>query len=436
MHTQERTKRLIFINYLIFTLLIWVCTFFYELNNTCDKPWGTSDNLCQKDAHNGRTNRLLKGELAVEKEPKEKYKLLREKLLEIVHENDEDFEKRFNTMLQKGDILQNISFLQKLGKKIKKSLTSLDFENFDQKPFSSFGYESLDEKSKKSLLFDSSHYGKSEGSLEYDTVDEDKLTTSEECYSNDEKSVNPQKSSSYFKKMNLFRIFDLFEKLKEEDIPKYYYTSDYSATTGTTNSINTKEVEEEARNNFDDTTSFDLGYDLESVVTFKDFFKRNRRKSQYTLKSDNLSEKEREPLKKELSAFKKCYDVLLKPFFTWTMNYMKKFDKMYERALIKVLTSDFLMDEISVKLLLKKLKNYLIVIYPVVSYSIYTIVVYFCNLDHFSIASTAAMLLCALIYVSYKYIKCTNNTRYKELYEPNSTQAAESPPDVNKDDVS
>ncbi|GAB67072.1 hypothetical protein PCYB_104220 [Plasmodium cynomolgi strain B] len=397
MHRKERTKSLIFLPYLYLVNM---------LNNTCGKPGGTNGHVYQKDAYNGRTNRLLKGKLAVEEEPKEKYKLLRKKLLEIVNENDEDFEKRFNTMLEKGGILQNISSLQQ-----------------------------LNEKSKKSLLYDgSSQYRKSKGSLEYDTNDEDKLTSSK-YYSNSEKPVNLQKFFSYFKKLNLFKIFDFFEKLKEEDIPKYYYNSYYSTTTGIANSINTKEVEQEAEKEFSDTSCFDFGHDFESIATFKDFFKHNGLKLYHSLKSVNPSEKEREPLKKELSSLKKCYDLLLKPVFTWTMNYMKKFDKLYEKSLIKVLTSEIMMDEISVKLLLKKLKNYLIVIYPVLSYSIYTILVYFFNFDHFSVASTAAMVLCALIYVSYKYIKCTNNTRYKELYEHNSTQAAESSPDVKKDDA-
>ncbi|EUD63822.1 hypothetical protein C922_05797 [Plasmodium inui San Antonio 1] len=128
------------------------------------------------------TNRLSEGKLAVHQEPTEKYKPLRKKLLEIVNENDEDSEKRFNTLLDKGDILQNISILQILSKKTKKSLTSLDFDNFDRTSLNSVGYEILDETSKESLLFDISTYGKSKQSLEYDIKGEGQEVRDTSCF--------------------------------------------------------------------------------------------------------------------------------------------------------------------------------------------------------------------------------------------------------------
>ncbi|EUD63821.1 hypothetical protein C922_05796 [Plasmodium inui San Antonio 1] len=117
------------------------------------------------------------------------------------------------------------------------------------------------------------------------------------------------------------------------------------------------------------------------------------------------------------------------------MNYMKKFDKLYEESPIKLLTWKIIMDEIGVKLLSKKLKNYLIVIYLVSSYTIHTLVVYSCKLHEFNTASRDAMIFSVPIYVTHKYIKSTHNIRSKESYKPNSTQAKKSSLDLRKDDA-
>ncbi|GAW81554.1 Plasmodium exported protein [Plasmodium gonderi] len=400
MNMKEKTNSFICVKYFAFAVLILAYIFPSDFAETCGKSWSRNNNIYSNKDYNTKASRLLKVELV--SEPKEKYKILKEKLLDILNENDEDFEKRFNEVLN-DEIFENVPMPQKLIKKMNKSLCSLMFYNYDKKGLWLSGFGNLDEKL--------------EASLESDSNDGEKLPSSEDNFNSIEKITNQSKFCSNFKKWNLFKIFDYFEKLKEEDTSKYDYSSDYD---GTTSKIINEKGEEKLEGYFSDVSDDDFRYDDEPGDILKNIFKPNCEKLSHLLKSYVDGEKVLKPLKKEILTTKKYYG-LIKPVFTWTGNYMKKLDVKYEKSLMKVLASDDMIDDNTVKLLFKKFKSYLIVIYPLFSYSLYTLVVYLFNFDHFSIASTATMLLCALIYVSYKYIKCTNNTKYKELQDNMNT---------------
>ncbi|SBS98939.1 Plasmodium exported protein, unknown function [Plasmodium malariae] len=374
-----------------FTYLIWPCIYKYEFTTFCK----SIDNKISKNKSlNGRASRLLFEKIKAHDE--QVYTILKDKILDINRDAN-----NFKGQLKKIKTDNNI-----LHKPYKKYTHDNNYKerrrerNFDinllQEPYKKYTHDNI---------FDEH--------IRERNTDNDILNDSYNKYTHNDsfqKSYNSINAFDIFKQIydkvryshnfkKLCKRLNIYDKIKKTwNIYKFLLNSEEP---------NIEPQFHRKDKKLDNSSKIDDHNDIDKDETAG------------TLKNYNDVDERFLKLNKQMIIAIKFFNSYIKPVLKFILKYIKKYDRMYEKAVIKVFTKYHITRSDNEGIILKKIKSHLMVVYPIISYSLYTIVLHLLDYDSFTVGSTGAMLAGITVYVLYKNIKyyniCKNYGTYEEV---------------------
>ncbi|SBS99079.1 Plasmodium exported protein, unknown function [Plasmodium ovale curtisi] len=386
---KERASKIPYMK--TFIILAWASIFAFEITSFEQ----TYDNkIIQHNSLDGRINRLLTGNVEVQ-EVQEVQKVQEVQEVQEVQKVQESIEKgAIDTPKEEtNEHEKNVNAL-KDDKMFLERIFSFSHENL-QKSVSSLNISDNFKKICNPENFVNKFgkvYNKIKSSVSFDDSDDEF-----ENYHNNEKSDDTIKDRIPFSADSKGKDSDYYDS--DSDYDDYYYDDYYF------------DDEEDSTDIVGDKYS-----ENKSIESQEDNYSDISSETSSSLKTFSIPRGKLALISKDTFTLKEFYDVLFKPIVMCGINYVKSLDSKYETAFLKVLTTDRINFRKPKELTLSKIKNHMVVIYPVFSYSAYTLVLFLLNFDMFTVGTTAAMLLGALIYVSYKCGKVYNKSKdYKKM---------------------